>query len=652
MNKKIIKFFLIVLILISFNKTKVKASNETITHLIFNKTSFEIGEEIKLTINLENFYNLNETKIIIKCNNNIFVPIKKNDNYGQLTSNSIYSKAIVNEYVNGGYIRFQLNKDDLNSGFSSGYKNNVGEFYFESRKKIDNIYNYFTSSNFETVETGINVSLIDIYNQPINNSIRYSEKIKLSWNKEKYILEVYDEIPYFLDDIEVTNRQITEYEIGFSENINNAILGSQIITITVFDYVNKDYFSMSKVIDIVDTTPPIITGENDLNINDNEIEEFNLNNYYNVVDNYDLLPLVTVKYYDSDNTEINNYDLFVEYLKHHLKGKIIIKASDESKNMSDDFIINICISDITAPQITILSDLEINDVDVSSFDFERLINISDDYDSNPKVLIKIYKENLEISDYKKELEQGNSLIFKYYGIDNSNNKTKEIVVQVKIKDTTIPNIYGPTSTIINDDEIRHYDFLKEISITDNLDNNPKVIMKYYIDTEEKTYDEWIELISRGYLGYIGYYGIDKSSNKTDEIKWEIIVCDNSAPVIKIHNIKDGNKYLKIEKIEYEIIDNFIDEVTTILLLNDVPYNNEKITEVGDYTLIVKATDKAGNVSEKKVSFKIIENNVIGCGDDLDCYLDNYLVVVIIVTILMILILTIVVIKVCVWRIKK
>lgn len=652
MNKKIIKIVLIIFFLLSFHKTKVHATNETITHLIFNKTSFEIGEEIKLTINLENFSNLNETKIIIKCNNNVFIPIKKNDSYGQLLSNSIYSKAVVNEYVNGGYIRFQLQKDDLNSGFSSGYKNNVGEFYFESRQKIDNIYNYFTSGNFEMLETGINVNLIDIYNQPINNAINYSEKIKLLWNKDKYNIEVYDEIPNFLDDIQVSNRLTSEYEIGFNEQINNTILGSQIITITVFDYVNKDYFSMSKVIDVVDTTAPVITGITELNIKDNEIDKINLNDYYKIVDNYDLLPSVTIKYYNNEKVEINNYDSFVEYLKHHVNGQIIINASDESNNISSDFNINVNIIDVTPPDITILNDIEIKDVEINSFNFEKLINITDNYDLNPNIYIKIYKEDQEISEYQKELETGNSLIFKYYGIDKSNNKTSEIVVKVTVKDTTSPSIFGPTSTTINDDEIYQYDFLKEITITDNLDHNPKIIIKYYIDNKEKLYEEWIQNLAKGYLGTIVYYGIDKSDNKTDEIKWEIIACDNTPPVIKIHNIKEGNKYLKVEKIDYEIIDNFMGNVKIMFFLNDLPYNNEPINEVGDYTLKIEATDEAGNTSEKTINFKIIENNVIGCGDDLDCYLDNYLVVVIIATILMILILTILIIKVCIWRIKK
>lgn len=652
MNKKIIKIVLIIFFLLTFHKTKVRATNDTITHLIFNKTSFEIGEEIKLTINLENFSNLNETKIIIKCNNNVFIPIKKNDSYGQLLPNSIYSKAVVNEYVNGGYIRIQLQKDDLNSGFSSGYKNNVGEFYFESRQKIDNIYNYFTSGNFEMLETGINVNLIDIYNQPINNVINYSEKIKLLWNKDKYNIEVYDEIPNFLDDIKVSNRLTSEYEIGFNEQINNTILGSQIFTITVFDYVNKDYFSMSKVIDVVDTTAPVITGTTELNINDNEIDKINLNDYYKIVDNYDLLPTVTIKYYNNENVEINNYDSFIEYLKHHLNGQIIINASDESNNISNDFNINVNIIDVTPPDITVLGDIEIRDVETNSFNFEKLINITDNYDMNPNIYIKIYKEEQEINEYQKELEVGNSLIFKYYGIDKSNNKTNEIVVKVTVKDTTSPSICGPTSTTINDDEIYQYDFLKEIAITDNLDHNPKIIIKYYIDNKEMLYEEWIQNLAKGYLGTIVYYGIDKSNNKTDEIKWEIIACDNTPPVIKIHNIKEENKYLKVEKIDYEIIDNFIGDVKIMLFLNDLPYNNEPINEVGDYTLKIEATDKAGNTSEKIINFKIIENNVIGCGDDLDCYLDNYLVVVIIVTILMILILTILVIKVCVWRIKK
>ncbi len=652
MNKKIMKFFLIILFLLTFTKTKVQAKSQVITHLIFNKTSFEIGEEIKLTINLENFSNLNETKIIIKCNDNVFIPIKKNDSYGQLLSNSIYDGSVINEYVSGGYIRFQLQKNDLNSGFNSGFKNNIGEFYFESRKKIDNIYNYFTSGNFEMLETGININLIDIYNQPINHSINYSEKIKVLWDKDKYDLEVYGEVPNFIDDIKVTNRLITEYEIGYSDIINNTILGCQVITITIFDHVNKDYFSMSKVINIVDTVAPVITGTTMLDIKDTELDRLNLSDYYWVDDNYELLPTVNIKYYNDVNIEIKNYDLFIEYLRHHLNGKVIIKASDKSENISEDFVININILDVSAPNITILNDLEIKDIDVNNFNFEKLIDISDNYDTSPIIFIKIYKENQEINEYNQELERGSTLVFKYYGIDKNDNKTNEIIVKVEVKDTTAPNVIGPTSTTINDNEVFKYDFLNKITITDNIDNNPKTIMKYFINEEEMIYEEWKKQIVKGYVGTIIYYGIDQCNNKSNEIKWEIIVCDNTAPIIKINNIKDGNKYLKIENINYEIIDNFIGDVKYSIYLNGVLYENEAITEVGNYTVKIEATDSSGNISEKEVNFSIIENNVIGCGNDLDCYLDNYLVVVIIVTILMIIILTILTIKLCAWRIKK
>ena len=60
MNKKIIKLLtIVVLIFLSLLYRKnVYASSTTKVHLIFNKISYDAGEEIKLTIKLENFSKL------------------------------------------------------------------------------------------------------------------------------------------------------------------------------------------------------------------------------------------------------------------------------------------------------------------------------------------------------------------------------------------------------------------------------------------------------------------------------------------------------------------------------------------------------------------------------------------------------------------
>ena len=68
----------------------------------------------------------------------------------------------------------------------------------------------------------------------------------------------------------------------------------------------------------------------------------------------------------------------------------------------------------------------------------------------------------------------------------------------------------------------------------------------------------------------------------------------------------------------------------------MPYNNEKI-EIGKHRLFIEATDLSGNSKTLYLEFEIIEDNLIGCGNDLTCYINNYLEIVIIVGVLLLLV---------------
>ncbi len=654
MNKKIIKLLLVMgLILLSLLYRKnAYASNITKVHLIFNKISYDAGEEVKLTINLENFNKLNETKVIIKCNDNVFVPIMKNDKYGQITNNSVYESPIINEYVLGGYLRFQLHKDNLSEGYYSGYKNNVGEFYFETRKKISNIYDCFKNGNFESLTTGINVSLYDIYNQEIKTEFQWSEKIKVSWDIDKYHLEVYDEIPLFINDINITNRNENEYDLFFQDKINNKNLGSQVVTIAIYDKVNADYILLSKVVEVVDTTPPVITGTNNISIESNKLNNFKITEYFVVSDNYDKTPKVVITYYDALNKLINSQNLFLEYLLTHLQAKAIIKSLDSSNNSSDEFEITIEVKDVQAPIVNYPKEIIIKDIETVNFSFLDYVTITDDYDATPKLIITYWCENIEIENQIDALLQGKKVIVRYYAEDKSGNKTPIYETKIEVLDTTFPIINDVGNLEITDQEALNFDFSKLITISDNIDKNPKINFTYYIENQEVSRDDWKKAIARGYKGVIKYYGIDASNNKTNEFNTEIIVYDTTPPVIKIHNIKETNKYLKIEKLDYEVLDNFDGNIDISATLNGIEYHNEEITIPGEYIFKVIATDKSGNEAIEEVKFEIIKNNVIGCGGDIDCYLDNYFVVVVVAGILMAIILTIFIVRVCLWQKKK
>ena len=76
-------------------------------------------------------------------------------------------------------------------------------FCFETKERIANIYEYFKEGSFEELSTGINVTLYDIFNQEISTKIIYSEKIKINWDKEKYIINI--SYSFFSFKIKLTN---------------------------------------------------------------------------------------------------------------------------------------------------------------------------------------------------------------------------------------------------------------------------------------------------------------------------------------------------------------------------------------------------------------------------------------------------------------
>lgn len=653
MLRKFIQCFWVLICAYFFNNslsgsTRVYANNNTFVHLIFNKVSFEIGEEVRLTINLENFSNLCDTRIMIKCDEQIMVPLNKNGTYGQLTNSSIYEQTLVNDYVNHTYLRFQLIKENLNNGYYSGYKNNIGEFYFEARSKITNVYDYFMEGSFTEISTGINVMLFDINNQVINTNLLYSEKIKVKWDQEKYVIEVFDEIPVFLNDIVITNRNMGDFELIIEDNINNQIIGTQIVNVAIIDKTNSDYCLLSKVVEVKDLTAPKINGESSIMIDSNLLPQFKARSQITVTDNYDAMSQVRIEYYTHDEKGLIDEEAFINYLTTNMSGFITYVATDASGNASPQFIMMVNIKDTSPPNINELTEIIIKDQEVPIFNFSDYIELTDAYDNFPQLVFNAYVGNEEVEDYHEYLKQGIPLKITYFGIDNQLNITPTYHVLVRVLDTTSPIIENVQDLIINDVEVMHYPYEEKVKISDNIDINPLLVMKYYVLEEnqktELVKEEWLKKIVRGHVGWIEYYGVDQSKNHSQIINQSITVNDTTSPNIKIHNIKDHNKYIVFDSIAYDIIDNFDGQLDTNVTLNGIVYNGETVNTPGDYEFKIHAVDSSGNENTEIIHFTIIENNVIGCGNDIECYVNNYLEVVIIVAIIMITIITIFILK--------
>ena len=485
--------------------------------------------------------------------------------------------------------------------------------------------------------------------QLLEYEIKHTEKLNATWEIDNNILEVYSSVPNFSECFKVNNRDKNEYEIIVKQNIDPSVIGLQAISIIVIDKLNYDYLIYNQAINIVDSSAPVLSYPEKIEIKDIEINNLTIEKYIQISDNYDLLPVLHVTYLDKEKNVISNVDEFKRYIRGEKKAFIEVFASDASSNSSDKKEIEFSVDDITAPNIVLKNsdnnlDVDINNINIiyvddtkiDEFDINNYFMINDNYDPSPNIIFSFYNNmTCEVVDnVLEELKKGNVVSCEYYGIDNANNKSATGKTLIMVKDITPPIISGVQDLIVNDVDLDDYDFVRNINYIDNIDLEPSLIIKYYVDDEEYQKYEFLDKIKKGYVGSVKYVAIDKALNYSLEYLQKITVVDTTPPVITIDDIKDDGKYLQLNEIKYKVEDNFENEVKVYVTFNNYEYKNTKITDVGSYEFKVTAIDLAGNETVRILKFNIIEKNITGCGDDVSCYVDNYASVIVVVTILM------------------
>lgn len=163
-------------------------------------------------------------------------------------------------------------------------------------------------------------------------------------------------------------------------------------------------------------------------------------------------------------------------------------------------------------------------------------------------------------------------------------------------------------------------------------------------------EQFDELMLRGKKGYIVYIGIDTFNNRSEGVRQNVNVIDTIAPQIIVKNIQNEQKYIKMDKIEYEIVENF-DNYELIVLLDDKEYLGGKV-EIGKHELYIKVKDAIGHERSLSLDFEVIEDNIIGCKDDASCYVNNYLEVVIIVSALLVFVIIMIIVRIVIKKKKQ
>ena len=656
MIKKTLKIILIsfIFVLVLFN-FKTSASTKTTIHYIFDKLSVKENEEFTLTIILEKYQDLIGVQFVCNVDEKIFEPINKNNKYFQRPSQSIFEEKEIyeNSYTTNQGLRFSgLTKNGKTYGYSN--LNMVFSVSFISKTNIEDISKYFSSS-IESDGIGSRIILIDKWLNEIDYQINYCESLKASWSENKYIVEVFGKLPNIEKDIKVLNRQEGKYDIEIVlDEINLNILGNQVLKVKIYDYLTTEVVYLARSIEVVDNTPPIVDSEynvyylNDVNIGQDDFDIFN------VEDNYDETLEKYYKYYTCDSIELSGIDEFNNYLKNNLVGKIGCYSNDSSNNISQELIVTVNVIDTTIPDINEINDFSINDTAIDNFSIESLIIIKDNYDTNPKLIIKNNTSTLSIVDtlktkYYVEIE--------YYGVDNAGNETKHYTFKIYLKDTISPTLDNVLDLNIPDEDMNLYlqdiTFLeKDFIISDNFNKELVMDRKYYINNELVSVDEFLSSLLLGKEGIVEYQLIDSGNNKSLLCKQKVIIVDDTPPTITVKNIENEGKYLKIDKIDYQVIDNFNLPVDVTILLNGEEYLENVIDKIGKYELKIIVSDGFNNESVKVINFEIVDENIFGCVDGINCQENNYATGLIIAGILVSAIIVIVLIEIFVVRKHK
>lgn len=596
--KKLLYVIVFVLLMITMN-FNASASSKIDLCVVYESNSYEKGDVVTISIELPKFSNLFEVIIRMEYDSNYLSPVIINNEYFKLNNHSIFDAFVVNKKINDNTLYAELMKSSVEDGYYSSYKNNLCSLEFNVLSHIDNIEDYFNSSN-------IQVFLFDVNHSLIEYEIKLVKQIDAGFKNSNYDIEVFSENIDLSDIFYVNNRNANEYLILEEKIIDYALIGSQILQIGVFDYLTGKYLSFSTIINIIDNKAPVISGESIYEIKDTELQNINFLDYIKVSDNYDQNVSILVNYYNKEMKIIN--DNYKDVLKKNLVMYVGYVCIDSSNNKSEEFIVQFKLKDTTAPCVS-ANDVLIIDNELEKYDIINSIKISDELDEKPSLILSFYNNNEEIvDDYKKYLSINECCYMEVYGVDKFNNISDKIRVKICLIDKTKPIIECEEEEYIKDIELNNFNFCSLINVVDNDRRECNVSYDCYIGDKIVNVEDFKSNLLLGRDCFIKYYVYDYSLNfATTTVK--VILKDTLSPVISV-NIENDGVYKHLDKIEYEVVDNLSSNVIVNVYLDNELYNGEKVLE-GRHELTIEAIDEAGNKIEENYYFVVSDMSFLG-----------------------------------------
>lgn len=280
---------------------------------------------------------------------------------------------------------------------------------------------------------------------------------------------------------------------------------------------------------LIDTTKPVVTGIEQIIIDDVDLLKVDFTTYFQVFDNLDTNPALILSFFSEEYEPINDIK---DYLNINNFVNIEVRGIDKFNNESEPFLTMVKLKDTTPPTIEVDDKVYINDVLVNVENLKKLIKVTDNDSRTCSIDCKYYIEQEESEEeFIKQIKSGKNGKIIYVVKDYTGNmNTKE--VQIFCVDTTPPIV----ELNIQNNEI--YESLDMITwkVKDNFLGEVKV--EAYLD-QERYYSK---NVSNGKHQFV-LIATDENGNIT-KVECNFIVSDANF----IGNVIRGN--IQIKKMVY------------------------------------------------------------------------------------------------------
>lgn len=280
---------------------------------------------------------------------------------------------------------------------------------------------------------------------------------------------------------------------------------------------------------LIDTTKPVVTGIEQIIVDDVDLLKVDFTTYFQVFDNLDTNPALILSFFSEEYEPINDIK---DYLNINNFVNIEVRGIDKFNNESEPFLTMVKLKDTTPPTIEVDDKVYINDVLVNVENLKKLIKVTDNDSRTCSIDCKYYIEQEESEEeFIKQIKSGKNGKIIYVVKDYTGNmNTKE--VQIFCVDTTPPIV----ELNIQNNEI--YESLDMITwkVKDNFLGEVKV--EAYLD-QERYYSK---NVSNGKHQFV-LIATDENGNIT-KVECNFIVSDANF----IGNVIRGN--IQIKKMVY------------------------------------------------------------------------------------------------------